>query len=200
MRSILPAAVRNLSQELMRLPGIGPKSARRLSIYLLRQPRSTVASLGDSLKNLHARVRTCRTCFTLAEEEECIVCRDESRERHLLCVVESPLDVEALERTESYRGMYHVLGGVLSPLEGVGPEQLSLQSLFERVGGGEVSELIIALNPTLEGEATARHIVRHLPPGGATITRLARGLPTGGDIEFADAVTLSAALEGRKKF
>lgn len=199
MRSVLPQPVRQLAQELMRLPGIGPKSARRLAIHLLRLPRSTVGQLGDLLKNLHANVRTCPECFNLADQELCVICRDQGRQREMLCVVETPLDVEALERTGTYRGLYHVLGGVLSPLEGVNEEQLTLRELLARLGRQGIQEMIIALNPTLEGEATARYIMQRLPTDGVVVTRLARGLPTGGDIEFADAVTLTAALEGRKR-
>ena len=199
MRSILPRAVRDLSQELTRLPGIGPKTARRLSIHLLRQPRSVVGRLGDTLKNLHVNVRICRQCYNLAERDICEVCRDESRDRSVVCVVENPLDVEAIERTDMFKGLFHVLGGALSPLEGVGPEQLTIEELLQRVKKDNVQELIFALNPTLEGEATTRHITQKMDGLGIKVTKLGRGLPTGGDIEFADAVTLSAALEGRQK-
>ena len=203
-RSILPKAVRDLSQELMRLPGIGPKSARRLAIHLLRQPRTVVGRLGDTLKNLHANVRICHRCYNLAEDELCIVCKDDSRSQSTICVVENPLDVEAIERTGSYSGLYHVLGGSLSPLEGIGVDQLTMRELLDRLNEkpdkspSPVIELIIALNPTLEGEATARYILQHIDEATVRVTRLGRGLPTGGDIEFADAVTLTAAFEGRK--
>ena len=198
MKSILPKAVRELSQELTRLPGIGPKTAKRLSIHLLRQPRSVVGRLGDTLKNLHANVRICRRCYNLAERDVCEVCRDESRDSTVVCVVENPLDVEAIERTDMYRGLFHVLGGSLSPLEGVGPEQLTISELLQRIQSDDVKELIFALNPTLEGEATTRHITKKMDGMGIKATKLGRGLPTGGDIEFADAITLSAALEGRR--
>lgn len=199
MRSILPRAVRELAEELVRLPGIGPKTAKRLSIYLLKQPRAVVGRMGDRLKNLHANVRICQRCYNLAEQEMCQVCRDETRLQGTVCVVESPLDVEAIERTDSYRGLYHVLGGVLSPLEGIGAEQLTIAELATRIKRENVQELIVALNPTVEGEATARHLVQILngQQEGLKITRLGRGLPTGGDIEFADARTLSAAFAGR---
>jgi recombination protein RecR len=198
MKSILPRAVRELSQELTRLPGIGPKTARRLSIHLLRQPRSVVGRLGDTLKNLHANVRICKQCYNLAERDVCEICRDESRDSTLVCVVENPLDVEAIERTGQYRGLFHVLGGSLSPLEGVGPEQLTISELLQRLTNDKIVELIFALNPTLEGEATTRHISQRMDGMNIKETALGRGLPTGGDIEFADAVTISAAFEGRR--
>jgi len=197
MRSVLPRAVRDLGLELSRLPGIGPKTAQRLALYLLRQPYPIVAKLSDTIKNLHANVRICRTCFSLAEQEECLICADSSRSRSQICIVEDALDVEAIERTEAYQGVYHVLGGVLSPMEGVGPDQLTLQELFNRLQTGVVQELIIALDHTMESEATARAIAEQLRGTDIKITRLARGLPTGGDIEFADALTLTAALKGR---
>jgi recombination protein RecR len=197
MRTVLPRAVRDLSAEFARWPGIGPKTARRLAIHMLRQPRSAVGRTADTLKSLHANVRICPQCYNLAEQELCIICRDETRTSATLCVVESPLDVEAIEQTNSYDGRYHVLGGVLSPLEGVDAEQLTMAELFARAEKEQLAELIIALNPTVEGEATARHIVRGLAERHIAITRLGRGLPTGGDIEFADATTLTAALSGR---
>lgn len=197
MHSILPRAVRELAEELTRLPGIGPKTGKRLSIHLLRQPRSVVSRMGDKLKNLHANVRICQRCYSLAERELCEVCRDETRTSSLVCVVESSLDVEAIERTDTYHGLYHVLGGVLSPLEGMGPEQLTIEELLQRIDQENIKEIILALNPTMEGEATARHIVHGLDGKNLSTTRLGRGLPTGGDIEFADATTLAAAFTGR---
>ncbi len=199
MQSILPRAVRELSNELTRLPGIGPKSARRLAIHLLRQPRQVVGRLGDAMKNLHANVQVCSWCYNLADDELCVVCKDEMREKSRICIVESPLDVEAIERSGSYNGLYHVLGGVLSPVEGITEDQLTMSELVQRMQKGIVTEVIVALNPTLEGEATARHISQLLGQREIEITRLGRGLPTGGDIEFADAITLSAAFEGRKE-
>lgn len=198
MKSILPRAVRDLTQELMSLPGIGPKMARRLSIHLLRQPRSSVGKMADVLKNLHANVRICSRCYNLAEYEVCLVCKDEMRSQKTVCAVASPLDVEAIERTGSYDGIYHVLGGVLSPLEGIGVEQLSIRELLERIKQEEIEELILALNPTMESEATVRYIVKNLTNDSVKVSRLAQGLPTGGDIEFADARTLTASFEGRR--
>lgn len=197
MRSVLPKAVRDLSTELNRWPGIGPKTARRLALYLLRQPRSVVAATAETLKSLHANVRVCNDCFNLAEQELCSICREPTRRRDVLCVVESPLDVEAIEQANTYDGLYHVLGGVLSPLEGVDAEQLTMTELFTRVERDDIREVIIALNPTVEGEATARAIMQGLASRVLTISRLGRGLPTGGDIEFADATTLAAAFAGR---
>jgi recombination protein RecR len=195
---MLPKAVRDLTQELTRLPGIGPKTAQRLSIHLLRQPRATVARFADTLKNLHANVRICSVCYNLAEDTTCTICQDEMRNKKLLCVVEDALDIEAIERTNSYEGRYHVLGGVLSPLEGISADQLTLQELFDRLARENIEEIIIALDHTMESEATTRHILNRLKDLPIKTTRLARGLPTGGDIEFADSLTLSAALNGRK--
>lgn len=196
---MLPRAVRDLTSELTRLPGIGPKTAQRLSIFILRQPRSAIARLADTLKNLHANVRTCSTCFNLAEAEQCDICRDQMRTSKVLCVVEDPLDAEAIERTSSFSGRYHILGGVLSPIEGISAEQLTLRELFARIEQEKTEELIVALDHTMESEATTRHIIHALQGRSIKITRLARGLPTGGDIEFADALTLSAAMAGRKE-
>ncbi len=199
MKSVLPKAVRDLSFELTRLPGIGPKTAQRLAIYLLRQPQTVVQRLADTIASLHASVQTCPICFNLAEQETCVICRDTSRDASTICVVEDPLDIDAIEKTEAYQGRYHVLGGVLSPIEGVGVEQLTMQQLFDRVVRENVRELIVALDHNIESEATTRYIMNSLKNSPVAITRLARGLPTGGDIEFADALTLSDALTGRKK-
>lgn len=196
---MLPKAVRALSQELTRLPGIGPKTAERLALHLLRQPAAVVARLADTIQELHSSVRICAMCFNLAEDSTCAVCRSEMRDRSLICVVEDALDVEAIEKTNVYNGLYHVLGGVLSPVEGVGVDQLTVNELIARVKQQEVRELIIALDHKMESDATTRHIVSKLSGSGLTITRLARGLPTGGDIEFADALTIGASLQGRQK-
>lgn len=199
MRSTLPKAVRDLTQEFLRLPGVGPKTAQRLAIHLLRQPSSVVIKFADAMRNLHANVRICSTCFNLSEAEVCGVCKEATRDTSVVCVVEDPLDVEAIERTDSYSGLYHVLGGTLSPMEGVGVDQLTIKELFERIEQGSISELILALDQNMEGEATSRYIMDRLPNDSIRVTRLARGLPTGGDIEFADAMTLHAAFEGRKQ-
>jgi recombination protein RecR len=198
MRSILPRAVRELAAELSRLPGIGPKSAQRLALHLLRQPYPVVAKLSDTIKDLHANVRICTSCFNLSETEQCLICQDRTRDGSVICLVEDALDVEAIERTDTFQGLYHVLGGVLSPMEGISADQLTINELFIRLQRG-VKELIIALDHKMEAEATAHYITDHLHGSDITITRLARGLPTGGDIEFADALTLSAAFSGRRK-
>lgn len=195
---MLPKAVRDLTSELTALPGIGPKTAQRLALHILRQPRSVINRLAETLKNLHANVRICTVCYNLAEDTTCSICKSEMRDSTLLCVVEDALDVEAIEQTHAYRGLYHVLGGVLSPVDGVGPDQLTLAELVVRLKQEPVRELIIALDHTMESDATARYIAKQILHDDITVTRLARGLPTGGDIEFADAVTLTAALQGRK--
>jgi len=195
---MLPRAVRDLTQELTQLPGVGPKTAERLALHLLRQPRSVVAQLADTVKNLHANVRICSTCYNLAEDTTCAICQSETRNKKLLCVVEDALDVEAIEKTGAFDGYYHVLGGVLSPVEGVGPDQLTLKELFERLGAGVIEELIIALDHKMESDATSRHIVNTLQDKNISVSRLARGLPTGGDIEFADSLTLTDALNARR--
>ncbi len=199
MSAVLPKAVRELSIELTRLPGIGPKTAQRLALHLLRQQRGITARLAETIATLHDRVQTCSVCFSLADEATCAICKDTTRTQNILCVVEDPLDVEAIERTGTYRGLYHVLGGVLSPMEGVGAEQLTMQELITRVTNTNIEEVIIALEHNMEGEATTRHIISYLQNTSASVTRLARGLPTGGDIEFADALTLTAAFSGRTK-
>lgn len=199
IRSILPKAIRDLTQELTRLPGIGPKTAQRLTLHLLRQSPTMIERLADRLKSLHADVQICRRCFNLAEKEICAICRQATRASKVLCVVGDVLDIESIERAGSYEGLYHVLGGVLSPLEGIGPDQLTLRELMERVEKEKIKELILALNPNTEGEATVRYIVNYLKDMPITISRLGRGLPTGGDIEFADAMTLNAAFDGRRQ-
>lgn len=199
MPAVLPKAVRELSGELTRLPGIGPKTAQRLALHLLRQQRGITSRLAETIATLHDRVQTCSVCFSLADDSMCTICKDSTRTQNILCVVEDPLDVEAIERTGTYRGLYHVLGGVLSPMEGVGTEQLTLDELIRRVQDSSITEVIIALEHNMEGEATTRHIISYLKNTSASVTRLARGLPTGGDIEFADALTLTAAFAGRTK-
>ncbi len=199
MSAVLPKAVRELTQELTRLPGVGTKTAQRLALHLLRQQRGVTARLAESIATLHDRVQTCSVCFSLSEDSMCAICKDPSRNRSILCIVEDPLDVEAIERTGSYTGLYHVLGGLLSPLEGVGVDQLTLNELIARTEKESIQEIIIALEHSMEGEATTRHIMSYVKNLNIPITRLARGLPTGGDIEFADALTLNAAFSGRTK-
>lgn len=199
MSAVLPKAVRELSVELTRLPGIGPKTAQRLALHLLRQQRGITARLAESIATIHDRVQTCCICYCLADDTTCAICKDTTRTQNILCVVEDPLDVEAIERTGTYNGLYHVLGGLLSPMEGVVADQLTLQELIDRVSKNNIEEVIIALEHNMEGEATTRHIMSYIQNTGASVTRLARGLPTGGDIEFADALTLSSAFSGRTK-
>ncbi len=198
MPSSIPASVTRLIDEFSRLPGIGPKSAARLTYYLLRAPDEHSLALAEALKDLKATTRYCSVCFNITEQDPCPVCSDEKRDRNLICVVEEPLDVVAFERTESYRGLYHVLHGAINPIEGIGPDQLRIKELVERVENGAVREVIMATNVGLEGDATAMYIHRRLQ-GKVKLTRLARGLPVGADLEYADSVTLSGALDGRRE-
>jgi len=198
MPSSIPASVTRLIDEFSRLPGIGPKSAARLTYYLLRAPDEHSLALADALKDLKATTRYCSVCYNITEQDPCPVCADEKRDRTLICVVEEPLDVVAFERTESYRGLYHVLHGAINPIEGIGPDQLRIKELVDRVENGAVREVIMATNVGLEGDATAMYIHRRLA-GKVKLTRLARGLPVGADLEYADSVTLSGALDGRRE-
>ncbi len=199
----LPPSVTRLIDALSQLPGIGPKSASRLAYYLLRAPAEESVGLADALRDLKARTRFCSICQNITESNPCDVCTDPTRDRGVICVVEEPLDVTAVERSRGFTGLYHVLHGVISPMNGVGPDDLKVRELLGRVAAGPgegtpVREVILATNPTLEGENTAAYIQRKLAGSGARVTRLARGLPVGGDLEYADEVTLSRALEGRQ--
>lgn len=194
----IPEAVTRLVDEFSRLPGIGPKTASRLAYYLLRAPVAQVEALGEAISTLRDRITFCSQCFNITETDPCPVCTDERRERQTVCVVEEPLDVLAIERTGEYRGLYHVLHGAISPVEGIGPDDLRIAELVERARASGISEVILATNTSLEGEATAMYVQRQLLPLGLRVTRLARGLPVGGDLEYADAVTLARALEGRQ--
>jgi recombination protein RecR len=185
--------------ELEKLPGIGPKSAQRLAFYLLRVPRDEAKLLTDAIMDVKERIRPCATCFNFTDEERCEVCRNERRDRSLLCVVAEPRDLIALEKTGEYPGVYHVLGGVIAPTERVGPDELRMRELVERVASGEVREVILAVNPTVEGETTALYIARILQPFGVKVTKIAFGLPVGGDLDYADQATLIQALEGRRE-
>jgi recombination protein RecR len=198
---LLPEPLQNLITALERLPGIGPKSASRLAFFLLRAPEDVAQSLADALSALKSETDFCRECFniTLAGRELCEVCDSPERDRSILCVVEEPLDVIALERLGAYRGRYHVLHGVLSPIEGIGPDDIKINPLIERVAAGGVNEIILATNPSMEGDATALYLRQHLLPYGVHLTRLARGLPVGGDLEYADQNTLLRALSGRQE-
>jgi len=193
-----PEALARLIQELRRLPGIGPKSAQRLAFHILGREEADVVALATALTEAKRRIQRCRTCFNLADSQPCRICSDPARDRGTICVVEEANDLVAMERTRTYAGLYHVLEGALSPLEGVGPEALRLPELLARVKAGGVREVILATNPTVEGEATAMYIAKQLRPLGVKVTRIARGVPVGGDLEYADEVTLARALEGRR--
>ena len=194
-----PKPIVRLIEELCRLPGIGPKTASRLVYFLLRSPTEHVLALSEAIQQLRERTVLCSVCFNIAETSPCSICRDANRDQTQICVVEEPLDVLALERTRQYQGLYHVLHGVISPVDGIGPQELRIRELLGRVKDHDIREVLLATNPTLEGEATAMYLVRQISPLGIRVTRLARGLPVGGDLEYADVVTLSQALEGRRE-
>lgn len=195
-----PRAVTRLIEEFHRLPGIGPKTAQRLTFYLLRAPKESAQALADALTHLKENVVTCSICMNIAEQNPCTICRDESRDRSIVCVVEEPLDVLAIERTREYHGLYHVLHGAISPVEGIGPEDLRVGELLTRIRKDSgIKEIVLATNPNLEGEATAMYLERLIKPLGIKLTRLARGLPVGSDLEYADEVTITRALEGRRE-
>jgi len=193
----VPKPVTQLIEAFSRLPGIGPKTASRLTYYLLRAPDELSQTLAAAIADLKAKTRTCSICYNITEDDPCAICRDENRDSSTIVVVEEPLDVLAVERTGAYQGRYHVLHGAISPVEGIGPEDLKIRELVARVTAGGVREVIIATNPGIEGDATAMYIQRQLAATGVKITRLARGLPTGGDLEYVDSVTLLRALQGR---
>jgi recombination protein RecR len=196
--------IQRLIDELSKLPGIGPKSAQRVAFHLLKVRPEDARALADAIVEAKDKVRLCRLCFNVAEQELCDYCADPRRDGSLICVVQEPPDIVAIERTREYRGVYHVLQGAISPIEGVGPEDLRVAELLDRLksppdGGSPVSEVIVATNPNIEGEATAMYLARLIEPLGIKITRLASGLPVGGDLEYADEVTLGRALEGRRR-
>jgi recombination protein RecR len=196
--SVYEGALQDLIDELGRLPGVGPKSAQRLAFHLLASDPADVRRLADALLEVKVRARFCTTCGNVSEEEMCRICRDTRRDPALICVVEEPKDVVAIERTREFRGRYHVLGGAISPLDGIGPEQLRVRELIARLNDGTVTEIILAMDPNIEGDATAAYLNRMLVPMGLTVTRLASGLPVGGDLEYADEVTLGRAFAGRR--
>ena len=199
MAAVTPEPVTKLIEAFAQLPGIGPKTASRLTFYLLRQPGEQSERLADAVRDLKQKIVFCSTCFNITEESPCAICRDEGRDRSIICVVEEPLDVVAIDRTGGYRGLYHVLHGAISPVEGIGPDELRINELMMRLKAEPVQEVLLATNPNLEGEATGMYLARILQPMGVRVTRLARGLPVGGDLEYADAVTLGRALEGRSE-
>ena len=190
--------IQDLIDELGKLPGIGPKSAQRIAFHLVQSERVDVNRLVEVLRLVKEKVRFCSSCFNVAEEEECKICRDPRRENSTICVVEESKDVVAIERTREFRGKYHVLGGAISPIDGMGPEQLRIRELLARLADSNITEVIIATDPNLEGEATATYLARTIKPLGIKISRLASGLPVGGDLEYADEVTLGRAFEGRR--
>ncbi|GAB4059461.1 recombination mediator RecR [Catellatospora paridis] len=191
-------AIQDLIDELGRLPGVGPKSAQRIAFHVLAADPTDIKRLAAALTRVKEQVRFCVLCFNVAEEEKCRICRDPRRRDDALCVVEEPKDVVAIERTNEFRGRYHVLGGAINPLEGIGPDHLRIRELMARLSSGQVTELILATDPNTEGEATATYLALLVKPMGITVSRLASGLPVGGDLEYADEITLGRAFEGRR--
>lgn len=198
MANLYAGPVQDLIDELGRLPGIGPKSAQRIAFHLLKVPKTEANRLARVITEVKDRVSFCTRCFNIAEGELCGICRDERRDGHLLCVVEEPPDIIAVERTQEFRGRYHVLQGAISPIEGIGPDQLRVRELVGRLEPEGIEEIILCTNPNIEGEATAMYLARLLKPLGLRITRIASGLPVGGDLEYADELTLGRAIEGRR--
>ena len=194
-----PAPVARLIEEFHKLPGVGPKSAQRLTYHLLRMPAAEARALAEAILDVKERITFCTVCQNVTDSNPCRICASDRRDRSIICVVEEPLDILALERSGSYQGLYHVLHGAISPMDGIGPEELKIGELLSRLRSGDVAEVILATNPNLEGEATAMYLTRLLRPLGAKVTRLARGLPVGGDLEYADDVTLTRAMEGRQE-
>ena len=191
-------AVQDLIDELGRLPGIGPKSAQRIAFHILEADSEDMIRLADSIRTVKDKVKLCRICFNVSEQETCGICRDERRDGTAICVIEESKDVMAIERTRTFRGRYHVLGGAINPIGGIGPDQLHIRELLTRLQDDTIQEVILATDPNLEGEATATYLSRMLGSTGITVTRLASGLPVGGDLEYADEVTLGRAFEGRR--
>ncbi len=196
----IPRSVANLISELERLPGIGPKSAERLTYHLLHAPKEYSEELAGAIRELKEKTVICSTCYNIAEKDPCDVCSDSSRDKSLIMIVEEPLDVLALEKSRAYSGLYHVLGGAISPLQGIGPEHLRIKELLPRLKNGAIKEVVLATNPSVEGESTAMYIQKLISPLKVKTTRIARGLPVGADLEYADEVTLSRAIEGRREY
>jgi len=191
--------IARLIEEFNKLPGIGPKSAQRLTYYILRAPAVEAEALADAIRTVKEKVALCSVCYNITDTDPCSICQDSERDHSVICIVEEPIDIIPLERTTKFKGLYHVLHGVLSPSDGIGPEELKTRELLARLNGGSVTEIILATNPNVEGEATAMYLQRLIAPLGLRITRLARGLPYGGDLEYADDVTIARALEGRQE-
>ena len=196
--SIYTPALQKLIDELGKLPGVGPKSAQRIAFHLIKVPDHDALSLADAIQQAKQKVRFCETCFNMSDEAICEICSDAQRDRSLVCVVEEPRDIVALERTREYKGLYHVLQGAINPIDGIGPEQLKVRELLERLKGNTVLEVILCTNPNIEGEATAMYLAKLIEPLGIQVSRIASGLPVGGDLEYADELTLGRALEGRR--
>lgn len=188
-----------LIEQFERLPGVGKKSAQRLAFYVLNMPKEKAAAFAEAIIEAKEKIHKCEICQNLTDSELCTICKDKSRDCSVVCVVEDPRDILAFERTREYKGMYHVLHGLISPMDGIGPEQLHIKELISRIGGGEITEAIMSTNPTVEGEATAAYLARLLKPLGVKVTRLAYGIPVGGNLEYADEITLYRALEGRRE-
>lgn len=200
---MLPKPVQNLIDEFSKLPGIGPKTAARLVFYLLKKPKTDVLAFGSAVSELMENLKYCSSCFSITDAEICEICSDNARNREILAVIEEPLDVVAVEKSGAFKGLYHVLGGAISPIDGIGPENLRIRELLDRLGNNpKIKEVILATNPSLEGEATAMYIKSQIEKMkfDLDVTRIARGLPVGGDLEYADEITLSRSLEGRKKY
>lgn len=195
----VPKPIQNLIEAFERLPGIGPKTAQRLTFYLLHAPKEEAAALAQAATDMKDKTKLCSICFNIGEEDPCAICSDDSRDKSVVAVVEDPLDVLAMERA-GFKGLYHVLHGVIAPMDNIGPNELHIREILPRFKDGIVKEIILATNPTMEGEATAMYIQRLIGPLGIKITRIARGLPVGGDLEYADETTLNRALEGRKEY
>lgn len=191
--------IARLIEELTKLPGIGPKTAQRLAFHLLHMERNTVNNIAAAILDAREKVRYCSVCCNLTDEDPCRICANAARDRSTICVVQEPRDVVAFEKTREYKGLYHVLHGALNPMEGIGVEEIRLKELMSRLGDGQVQEVILCTNPNTEGETTAMYIARFIKPLGVKVTRIARGLPMGGDLEYADEVTLAKALEGRRE-
>jgi recombination protein RecR len=196
--SSLPDPLIRLIEELQRLPGVGPKSAQRLAFHILKSPREYADQLADAVREVHARLKYCSICNNITDVDPCAMCSSDARDQNVICVVEEPQNVSAIDRMREFKGVFHVLMGAISPLQGIGPDDLKIKSLLDRVGHG-ATEIILATNPTVEGEATAIYLARLLKPLGVKVTRIAMGVPVGSDLEYADAVTMTKAMEGRRE-
>ena len=196
----LPSSLQKLINEFSKLPGIGPKSAQRLAFYLLKRDDFDLTQLFEAVRDLKSNVLFCSICHNMVDADPCSTCTDSNRDQKLICVVEEPMDALAIDKTGQFKGVFHVLGGVLNPMEGIGPDKLNIESLKQRIPNQNITEIIIATNPSLEGETTAMHLSKMLKDFNVTVTRIARGLPMGGDLEYADEITLSRALEGRREY